>query len=117
MRTASTALPPVLYGTLRSALIGYGAAAFTWLFTRSGLIEDPLAANASSAARQLFAWGIACQIVALVARWLIRRRYGVEPDSTGTTLSATVEILADGVTVLLFAIATFRGFVFLGDSL
>ena len=113
MRTASTTLPPVLHGTLRTALIGYGVAGFGWFFTRAGVIEDPFAANASSAARQLFAWGVACQAVSILVRWWIRRRSG---DSAAPT-SAIVELLSDGVTVLLFAIATFRGLGAIGEAL
>lgn len=106
MRSASTTLPPVLYGTFRTAVLGYGVAAFTWLFTRRGIIEDPLATDASSTARLLFVAGIGCQLVAMLARWWIRRAFGTEESADA---QAIVEVLADGVTVLLFAVATFRG--------
>jgi hypothetical protein len=106
MRTASSTLNPAIYGTLRTAIIGYGVAAFSWLFTRGGIIEDPLAAEASSTARLLFASGIACQVLAFAARWWIKRTFGSEG---GANAAALVEVLADGATVLIFAIATFRG--------
>jgi hypothetical protein len=106
MRSASAALHPALYGTIRTAIIGCGVAAFGWLFTRRGIIEDPLAADASSTARLLLAAGLGCQALAFIARWWIKRNFGEEGGATGAAL---VEILADGATVLLFAIATFRG--------
>jgi hypothetical protein len=106
MRAASTALPPAIHGTLRTVVIGYGVAAFTWLFTRRGLIEDPLAAASSNTARLLFAFGIGCQILAFIARRWIKRRF---EDEAGANAAAIVEILADGATVLVFAVATFRG--------
>jgi type IV secretory pathway TrbD component len=106
MRTASSTLHPAVYGTLRTAIIGYGVAAFSWLFTKRGIIEDPLAAEASSTARLLFASGIACQVLAFVLRLWIKRTSGSED---GANAMALIELLADGATVLIFAVATFRG--------
>ena len=112
----STASPPYLYGTLRTILIGYGVAGFSWLFIRKGAIEDPFAANASSTARTLFVIGIACQLVALLAHRWIKRRIGDDRDAVAKG-TGILELITDGVTVLLFAIATFNGLFAFGDSL
>ena len=112
----SRASPPYLYGTLRTVLIGYGVAGFSWLFIRKGVIEDPFATNASGTARKLFVIGITCQLVALLAHWWIKRRVSDDRDAAATG-TAALDLVADGVTVLLFAIATFNGLFAFGESL
>lgn len=79
------------YGGLRSALIGYGVLAFTFF----------------PPTRSLMVWGIGVQIVTIVVRWLIERR--VRDQALAAQALMVVELVADGVTVALFAIATLGG--------
>jgi hypothetical protein len=79
------------YGGLRSALIGYGVLAFTFF----------------PPTRTLMVWGIGVQIVTIVVRKLIERQ--VRDPTVAAQALMVLELLADGVTVALFAIATFGG--------
>ena len=85
------------YGAFRTALIGYGVALFGFLFTRSGLHEAP-----ESLAEELLLGGLALQVAVLAVRWMLKGE-GREQ------ILGIVELIADGVTVLLFALATFQG--------
>jgi hypothetical protein len=89
---------PRVYGSVRTLLIGYGVAAFSFLLDRAGDPEDGHG--------RLFIIGVAVQFLLLAARWLIRRR--VAPDLAPQTLQIA-ELIGDGVTVLLFALATLGG--------
>jgi len=71
---------------LRSAIIGYGIAAY-WLLAP--------ASDASAGSRYLLLVGIGVQLAVLVARKLVS---AMPPF--------IFELFADGVTVLLFALAT-----------
>ena len=75
-----------LNGVLRSAIIGYGIAAF-WLLAP--------ASELTAGYRPLFLIGIGVQLAVLIARKLVR---ALPPF--------VFELLADGVTVLLFALGT-----------
>ncbi len=86
-------------GALRSTLIGYGVLAFTFF----------------PPTRALMLWGIGMQIVAIVVRWLIGRR--VRDPELATQALTIVELLADGVTVALFAIATLGGIMRFGEEI
>jgi hypothetical protein len=85
-------------GTIRSTLIGYGVLAFAFF----------------PPSRTLMLWGIGVQILTIVVRWLIQRQVR-DPKVAGQAL-AVVELLADGVTVALFAIATLGGIMRLGEE-
>jgi hypothetical protein len=78
-------------GVLRSSLIGYGVLAFTFF----------------PPTRTLMLWGVGVQIAVIVARQLIERQ--VRDPAISSQALTVVELLADGVTVALFAIATFGG--------
>ena len=91
-----------IYGVIRSALIGYGVAAFTYLFSRSSALEAVNAGQAS--AQSLVLSGLALQVLLIGARALIKRR--VPESETATQGLMSLELVADGITVLLFAIAT-----------
>ena len=75
-----------LSGLLRSAIIGYGIAAFCLLAPASEL---------TAGYRPLFLIGIGVQVGALIARKLVR---ALPPY--------ILELFADGVTVLFFALGT-----------
>lgn len=79
------------FGALRSTLIGYGVLAFTFF----------------PPSRRVLLWGIGTQIAVILARQLIERRVR-DPAIAGQALML-VELLGDGATVALFAIATLGG--------
>ena len=92
------------YGVIRSALIGYGVAAFTYLLSRSSALESAGADQGFGSAQTLVLVGLALQVLLIGARMLARRRAS-ESDVAAQGLMI-LELVADGVTVLLFAIAT-----------
>jgi hypothetical protein len=79
------------FGALRSTLIGYGVLAFTFF----------------PPSRSLMLWGVGSQVAVILARKLIERRVR-DPAIAGQALML-VELLGDGATVALFAIATLGG--------
>lgn len=81
---------------LRSTLIGFGVLAFAFF----------------PPTRTLLLWGVAAQIAVIVVRMLIERRVS-DPAIAGQALTI-VELIGDGVTVALFAIATLGGIMQLG---
>ena len=86
------------YAALRSALIGYGVLAFTFF----------------PPTRTLMLWGIGVQVAVILVRQLIQRRVS-DPELAGTALRV-LELVADGVTVALFAIATLGGIMRIGEG-
>ena len=81
------------YPALRSVLIGYGVLAFTFF----------------PPTRTLMLGGIGVQIAVILARQLIQRQ--VRDPALASTMLTVLELVADGVTVALFAIATFGGII------
>jgi hypothetical protein len=78
-------------GAFRSALIGYGVLAFTFF----------------PPTRTLMLWGVGVQILVIGVRMLIERK--VRDPALASQALIVVELLADGATVALFAIATLGG--------
>jgi hypothetical protein len=91
---------PRVYGTVRTLLIGYGIAAYSLFFDR---VNDP---DAAALHGRMLIIGVVVQFLLLAARWLIERR--MDPDLAPQPLQI-VELIGDGVTVLLFGIATLGG--------
>jgi hypothetical protein len=87
------------YAALRSALIGYGVLAFSFF----------------PPSRTLVLWGIGVQVAVILVRQLIQRQVR-DPALAGTALGV-LELIADGITVALFAIATFGGIMRIGEGL
>jgi len=83
---------------LRSALIGYGVLAFTFF----------------PPTRTLMLWGVGAQVAVIFARMLIERR--VSDPAVAEHALTVVELLGDGVTVALFAIATLGGIMQLASQ-
>ncbi len=83
-------------GALRSTLIGIGVLAFTFF----------------PPTRTLMLWGVCVQIAVMLGRMAIEHRIK-DPTIAQQTLTV-VELLGDGVTVALFAIATLGGIMQLG---
>ena len=79
------------FGALRSTLIGYGVLAFTFF----------------PPTRRLMLWGVGAQIAVIVARKLIERQ--VRDPAVARQALMLLELLGDGATVALFAIATLGG--------
>lgn len=79
------------YGALRSALIGYGVLAFTFF----------------PPTRTLMLWGVGVQIALIIARKLIERQ--IRDPAIAAQALTVLELLGDGATVLLFAVATLGG--------
>ena len=86
-------------GAVRSTLIGYGVLAFTFF----------------PPTRTLMLWGIGVQIVTILVRWLIERQ--VHDPAVARQALMGVELLADGVTVALFAMATLGGIMRMGEQI
>jgi hypothetical protein len=86
------------YTALRSTLIGIGVAAFTFF----------------PPTRTLMLWGVGAQIAVLVLRKVIQRQIR-DPAMAGTVLMV-LEIVGDGVTVALFAMATLGGIMRVEDQ-
>ncbi len=80
-----------MYAAVRTVLIGCGALGLTFF-----QMDYP---------RGLMFAGVAMQGAVIVAGWLVRR-YLPEPVQSAQAM-IILEIVADGVTVLLFALATF----------
>jgi hypothetical protein len=100
------------HGALRSALIAYGIAAFVYFFPRPHPSADgePMLVAATGALQMLLV-GLALQIVSFAIRKIImryERKHGIEGFLSPLALFI-FELIVDAVTVLLFALATFRG--------
>jgi hypothetical protein len=102
-------VPPLdsgrVHGAIRTALITYGVAVFTYLFTRhdSGASAEVLGSGVS--ARFVVLGGIVLQLLLIAVRALIKR---YAPDRSSAVQGFMIlELIGDGVTVLLFALGTF----------
>lgn len=91
------------YGALRTALIGYGVTALAFLqFGSPGVASQ--AAGFWGSARGFVLLGIGLQLILMLARALTRRH--VADEASAARITDVSELVADGVTVLLFAMAT-----------
>jgi hypothetical protein len=89
------------FGAIRTALIGYGVVAFGYLFARPDAGPDD-----GTSGLAFIAVGIGLQLALLAAGVFVRRH---APDGAAAARAMFVlELVADGVTVLLFALATLR---------
>lgn len=88
---------------VRTALIGYGALALGFI----------LPAHAGEGARMLVWWGIGIQIALILARHAlsVQARSSNLGEETRAHLESVIELVGDGVTVLLFALATLGGWL------
>lgn len=89
---------PRSYTAFRAALIGFGVAAFTFF----------------PPTRTLMLWGIGAQIAVIVLRKIIERK--VRDPAQAATALMVLEIVGDGFTVALFAIATLGGIMRIEDQ-
>lgn len=96
-----------LSGTIRSAVIAYGIGAFTLLLAR----DDGPTAGAPRQVLYMVLTGLGLQALLLVVRTLTaryERAAGLEVQLSPLAVYL-FELIADGVTVFLFALATYRG--------
>jgi hypothetical protein len=89
------------FGAVRTALIGYGVVAFGYLYARAGVGPDD-----ATSGLVFVAAGIGLQFALLAAGVLVRRH--APNGAAAAQLMFVLELVADGVTVLLFALATLR---------
>jgi hypothetical protein len=104
-----------VYGALRTALIGYGVAAFSYfqVSASSGAASQALGNWGST--RGLVLLGIGIQLILMLARALTKRY--VADEASATQIMGICEIIGDGATVLLFAMATLGPMTRLADGL
>lgn len=97
---------------VRGILIAYGVAALGWMFSRAS-------PDGPSGAVTLFGIGLGVQLAFLIARRLVKRYEREHGMANAFYPQATyvLGLLADGVTVLLFAIGTFRAILVLPAEL
>jgi hypothetical protein len=93
-----------VYGAVRTALIGYGVTAFAYFQFGSSPGIAPQALGNWGAARGFVLLGIGLQLILMLARALTKRH--VADEASATRIMDVCEVIADGVTVLLFAMAT-----------
>jgi hypothetical protein len=89
---------------VRTALIGYGVAAYAFFQVSASSGAASQAVGYWGSARGLVLIGIGLQLILLLARALTKRY--VADSASVTQIMGILEIIADGVTVLLFALAT-----------
>lgn len=94
-----------LYGAVRTILITYGIAAYTFLLSRFDMHDAPRVLGGIASAHSLVLLGLGLQLLLLGARALIKR-YAPDRDSALQGFNVLGNI-GDGVTVLLFALGTF----------
>lgn len=97
------------HSVFRGALIGYGVAFFTWYFSRT-LPQDASLERWAPGGAYMIAIGLVLQLLMLAAKWLVQRyerKHRMHGMLTPEVV-AIMRLLIDGVTVLLFAVATFR---------
>jgi hypothetical protein len=106
-------------GALRSALITYGIGAFVYFFPRHELsIEgEPTSATPTGVLQTLLV-GLFLQLLAFAIRKVVMRyERGRGLEGVLSPLAMYIfDLVVDGVTVLLFALATFRGIASFGSS-
>lgn len=92
------------HGLMRSALITYGVAAFGYFFSRHLRDDSVSALGGLFSAHSATLIGLALQLLLLIGRLLIKR-HATDPE-TAIKGYYVVELIGDGVTVFLFALAT-----------
>lgn len=92
------------YGAARTVLITYGIAAYSYLFAQPGPTGAAKAFGVGASASSFVVSGVVLQVVLIAARLLIKRVTN-DQETTAQALGI-LELIADGVTVLLFAMAT-----------
>lgn len=100
---------------MRTALIGYGVAAYAFFQVRAPSGSESQAVGYWESARGLVLIGIGLQLILLLARALTKRY--VADSASAAQIMSILEICADGATVLLFAMATLGSITRMGSDL
>ncbi|MFZ2155398.1 MAG: hypothetical protein WAV72_04640 [Bradyrhizobium sp.] len=103
-----------VYGAMRTALIGYGVAAFAYFQFGSSPGLASQAAGTWGSARGFVLLGIGLQLILMLARALTKRY--VADEASATQIMDVCEVIADGATVLVFAMATLGSITRIADS-
>ena len=91
------------YGAVRTALVGYGTAAYIYFLARPGFSEE-VKPSAWGYAPAFVLSGLGLQVLLVLARAMIKHLARDRAIAAQAVL--ILEIIADGITVLLFAVAT-----------
>ena len=114
MRGAKSALEMRRQGLMRSALITYGVAASSYFLSRYLRDATVPALGGMFSAHGATLMGLATQLALLIGRMSIKRHAG-DPE-TALRGYYVIELIGDGVTVFLFALATLGAIIrFPGD--
>jgi hypothetical protein len=93
------------YGAVRTILITYGVAASSYLSAQSVPDGVAVAYGGIFTARSLVVLGLVLQLLMIGVRMLVRHK---APDAGAAAQGLLIlELVGDGVTVLLFALGTF----------
>jgi hypothetical protein len=92
------------YTAVRTALIGYGTAAYSYLLARPEVGGEAKALATGVSAGAFVLSGVVLQILLVFARIAINR-FASDRSIADRSLQI-LELIGDGVTVLLFALAT-----------
>jgi len=94
------------YGAVRTALVTYGVAAFSYLFSQFTPDDMPLALGGTISARSLVLLGLVLQLLLLLAARALIKRHA--PGHAAAVQGFLIlELVGDGLTVLFFALGTF----------
>jgi len=93
------------YAAVRAAIVGYGVLGLGFLQSGLAPAEAPRALGGFASSQGLVLTGLALQALLIVARALLRR-YAADEDTVRRAMPIA-GLLADAVTVLLFALGTF----------
>ena len=108
-----------LHGAVRGAIIAYGIGAVTFYFPLPMASAESPALSPATGALKMLLVGIGLQLLVLVVRRLVAG-YGQTVGREGYLPPVAVflsELLVDGVTVLVFALATFRSIAQYGSGI
>ncbi len=104
-----------LYGAVRTTLIGYGVAAFSYLFARPDFGDEAKAFGVGGSASSFVLSGLGLQALLIAATLVIKRI--VTDKAIAAQALAILELIGDGVTVLLFALATLGAIIHAPEQL